>query len=193
MTLVNYCCISISWHIYKILYISLRNKHYYCHYNFLVDAGSQRERLEHMLVRRTLECLVCCDKLRNNDKIWTCKQCYHILHLNCTIQWAKSSKLEAGWRCPACQNVCADVPSEYRCYCGKMLEPRADPSSLPHSCGEMCGKKGRTCVHRCTLLCHPGPCPDCEIVVGKSCGCGRTKPMVKCGSEVVIVCNGRKI
>lgn len=153
-----------------------------------MDAASQRERLEEMINRRTLECLVCCEKLRNTDKIWSCKQCYHILHLHCTIKWASSSKLENGWRCPACQNVCVDVPTEYRCYCGKAVNPPPDPHVTAHSCGESCGKEGRTCKHECNLLCHPGPCPDCNVMVTRRCGCGATAQMVRCGSDVPVVC-----
>lgn len=156
-----------------------------------MDACSQRERLEQMILKRMLECLVCCEKLRHSDKIWSCKQCYHILHLDCTIQWANSSKLESSWRCPACQNVCSKVPNEYRCYCGIVLEPQYSPSFIPHSCGEVCGRRGRTCDHKCTLLCHPGPCPDCTVMVPRKCGCGKTAPIVKCGSQMSITCQGK--
>ncbi|KAK4880352.1 hypothetical protein RN001_008498 [Aquatica leii] len=153
-----------------------------------LDAASQRERLEQLIIRRLLECLVCCEKLRHTDQIWSCKQCYHILHLNCTIRWAQSSKLESGWRCPACQNVYQDVPKEYRCYCEKQGNPSLDPGGIPHSCGAICGRKGRSCSHNCTLVCHPGPCPDCSVTVPKYCGCGATKPIVKCSSNVPITC-----
>ncbi|CAH1109198.1 unnamed protein product [Psylliodes chrysocephalus] len=154
-----------------------------------LDAASQRERLVEMLNRRTLECLVCCDKIKNTDKVWSCLLCYHIFHLNCVVEWAKSSKIENGWRCPACQNVCSEVPKKYWCYCGKTIEPRYESSIIPHSCGEMCLRKGRTCDHKCTIQCHPGPCPDCTNMISKSCGCGSTKQMVKCSTDVDLVCN----
>ncbi|RZB40998.1 hypothetical protein BDFB_001372 [Asbolus verrucosus] len=156
-----------------------------------VDAASQRERLEQMLSRRMLECLVCCEKIKHTDKIWSCEQCYHILHLNCTIAWANSSKLENGWRCPACQNVCSEIPKQYNCYCGKTQEPRPLPGVIPHACGELCMRKGRTCDHKCTILCHPGPCPDCNVMVAKPCGCGATKQTVKCSSDMDIICNSK--
>lgn len=153
-----------------------------------MNAASQRERLEEMVNRRLLECLVCCEKLKHADQVWSCKQCYHILHLNCVKLWAKSSKLEAGWRCPACQNINEEIPSEYRCYCAKVLKPRLEPGSTPHSCGEVCGKKGRNCDHTCTLLCHPGPCPDCTIMVNKICSCGSTKVLMICSSSFEPTC-----
>lgn len=153
-----------------------------------MDVASQRERLEEMINHKLLECLVCCEKIRHTDEIWSCKQCYHIFHLACIIKWGKASKLESGWRCPACQNVCSDIPTEYYCYCNKVLNPQIEQGNLPHSCGEVCKRKGRTCNHLCTLLCHPGPCPDCNLIVPKSCGCGATKPQVKCSSDVPITC-----
>lgn len=153
-----------------------------------VDAASQRERLEEMLLKRTLECLVCCERLRHADFIWSCVQCYHILHLHCVVKWANTSKLESGWRCPACQNVYSEIPKDYRCFCNKFVNPVSEQGVLPHSCGELCRKPGRNCQHTCTLLCHPGPCPDCSIMVPRLCGCGSTKPLVKCSSDVTITC-----
>uniref|UniRef100_A0A1Y1JZ76 Protein shuttle craft n=1 Tax=Photinus pyralis TaxID=7054 RepID=A0A1Y1JZ76_PHOPY len=153
-----------------------------------LDAASQRERLEHLILCRLLECLVCCEKLRHNDQIWSCGQCYHILHLNCTIKWAQSSKMESGWRCPACQKVYQEEPFEYRCYCEKQVHPSLDPSGIPHSCGSICGRKGRACSHTCTLICHPGPCPDCSVMVPKTCACSATQLIVKCGSNVPVKC-----
>lgn len=62
---------------------------------------------------------------------------------------------------------------------------------IAHSCGEVCLKNGRNCDHRCSILCHPGPCPDCTILVDKSCGCGKTKQQVMCSSEVDIICSNQ--
>ncbi|KAF7284007.1 hypothetical protein GWI33_022630 [Rhynchophorus ferrugineus] len=133
------------------------------------NIAGQRERLIDMIDCYALECLVCCDKIRNNDKTWSCLQCFHILHLNCVIAWVKSSKVEENWRCPACQNLYTESPSDYRCYCGKM--------------------KGKNCDHKCNILCHPGPCPECNVMVSKPCGCGATQQVVKCSSEQKFVCN----
>lgn len=153
-----------------------------------MDAGTQRERLEQLIIQRTLECLVCCEKLRHSDKIWSCRQCYHILHLQCVKRWAESSKLEAGWRCPACQNVYKDVPYDYFCYCGRQYNPSLEPGLTPHSCGSACGRAGRLCSHKCTLICHPGACPDCNVIVTRYCGCGSTTQTVKCNSTVSVTC-----
>ncbi|CAH0558067.1 unnamed protein product [Brassicogethes aeneus] len=156
--------------------------------NKKLDAASQRERLEQMIDRKMLECLVCCELIKNSDKTWSCVQCYHILHLSCVNEWAKSSKVENHWRCPACQNKYEALPKSYRCYCGKSADPRPEPGIVPHGCGDVCLRKGRTCQHSCTILCHPGPCPDCNVMVAKPCGCGKTEPLVKCSTDVEIIC-----
>lgn len=132
--------------------------------------------------------MVCCEKLRHTDPVWSCKQCYNILHLNCVKRWANTSKMETGWRCPACQHVYPVIPKDYYCYCDKTANPKYEPGTLPHSCGEVCGRKGRTCDHTCTLLCHPGPCPDCTVPTSRSCGCGSTKATVICSSDVPVTC-----
>lgn len=152
------------------------------------DFANQRDRLEEMIKRRTLECLVCCEILKHSDKVWSCQQCYHILHLKCVQAWANSSKLDLGWRCPACQNICKEIPKKYSCFCGKMNEPKIDPTLIPHSCGEVCLKATRQCNHACTIMCHPGPCPECIAMVAKPCGCGKTTQQVKCSSDVELVC-----
>jgi len=43
---------------------------------------------------------------------------------------------------------------------------------IPHSCGQVCGLQKKNpnldyddCHHKCTLLCHPGPCPQCVVQV----------------------------
>jgi len=50
-----------------------------------------------------------------------------------------------------------DAPKQYRCYCGKAVDPVFDPWLVPHSCGQECGRLLRPdCGHTCHLLCHPG-------------------------------------
>ena len=49
-----------------------------------------------------------------------------------------------GWRCPSCRNLSKFVPTIYRCYCGKCVNPRRRSKgelTVPHSCGELCKKK----------------------------------------------------
>lgn len=156
------------------------------------DDVSQRERLTEQLTRGVLECLVCCDRVRQHDAVWSCSNCFHVLHLRCVTKWAKSSKAETGWRCPACQNVTETLPSQYRCFCNKVVDPSWNRHDTPHTCGEVCGKSREgqrpQCVHKCTLLCHPGPCPPCVAQVTRNCGCGKTSQTVKCALEKPLLC-----
>lgn len=150
---------------------------------------SQREKLVVEIDSGKLECLVCCENIKPFQSCWCCRNCYHILHLNCTIKWAQSSKGEDGWRCPACQNVSVDVPRDYFCFCGKLKNPQYNRNDVAHSCGELCGRFNG-CDHPCTLLCHPGACPTCQASVTRSCGCGKSSRMMQCNQNEDIICEG---
>ncbi|XP_043921518.1 transcriptional repressor NF-X1 [Protopterus annectens] len=147
------------------------------------------------LTSEKYECMVCCEIVRMMAPVWSCQNCYHVFHLNCIKKWARSpaSQAEAegndGWRCPACQNVSARVPSSYTCFCGKVTNPEWNRNEIPHSCGELCGKKrsGMDCPHPCNILCHPGPCPPCPAFVTKACECGKTSTLIST-SSLVSVC-----
>jgi transcriptional repressor NF-X1 len=60
----------------------------------------------------------------------------------------------------------------------------------------MCGKSksnptNSNCIHKCTLLCHPGPCPPCETMVNRQCGCGKLRFQVKCNSNKIPQCDNQ--
>ncbi|KAM9839531.1 transcriptional repressor NF-X1 [Aulostomus maculatus] len=142
------------------------------------------------------ECMVCCDVIRLMAPVWSCQSCFHVFHLNCIKKWARSPASQAddsteGWRCPACQNVSLKHPTSYTCFCGKVTNPEWQRSEIPHSCGDMCGKKrsGVDCNHPCNILCHPGPCPQCPAFVTKSCICGKTSQPMRCGQASVLQCD----
>ncbi|XP_044196007.1 transcriptional repressor NF-X1 [Thunnus albacares] len=142
------------------------------------------------------ECMVCCDVIRVMAPVWNCQSCFHVFHLNCIKKWARSPASQAddsaeGWRCPACQNVALKHPTSYTCFCGKVTNPEWRRSEIPHSCGDMCGKKrsGVDCNHPCNILCHPGPCPQCPAFVTKSCICGKTSQPMRCGQATVLQCD----
>ncbi|KAJ0177041.1 hypothetical protein K1T71_007050 [Dendrolimus kikuchii] len=149
---------------------------------------TQRERLTEQLDKGTLECLVCCERVKQIDPVWSCSNCYHVLHLRCIRKWAMSSIVNSNWRCPACQNTNADIPTEYRCMCGAVRSPEYQRGSTgAHTCGKSC-KRPRQCPHPCMLLCHPGPCPPCQATVNKQCGCGAETRSVLCSSKLPQVC-----
>lgn len=156
-----------------------------------VDENSkytQRDKLSIEIDSGKLECLVCCDFIKTTHTIWSCHNCFHVLHLSCTMKWAISSKTEdGGWRCPACQNITKRVPRDYFCFCGKTKNPHYNRNDLAHSCGELCARKEQ-CEHSCTQLCHPGPCPPCQATVTRSCGCGQTTRMMQCNQKDELKC-----
>ncbi|XP_002987702.2 NF-X1-type zinc finger protein NFXL2 [Selaginella moellendorffii] len=147
-------------------------------------------------------CLICLEKIRKIDPIWHCKQgCFAVLHLVCIQSWARqvlstSENSSAGrnsssrtsparWHCPKCRRDYpqAEIPREYRCYCGKEVDPRSDPWLTPHSCGERCELELGLCSHTCLLLCHPGPCPPCPQLVQLACHCGKLAELRRCGHK----------
>ncbi|XP_071480371.1 transcriptional repressor NF-X1-like [Diadema antillarum] len=148
--------------------------------------------IEH-LTSGTYECPVCCDRVRCEARVWSCKTCYVVFHLGCIKKWAKSPAATAegtdGWQCPACRGVEIKIPHVYFCFCGKQREPPWEPGETPHSCGEVCRRKRPTsCPHPCNILCHPGPCPPCPSNVQQKCLCGKTQQTVRCGSQKEIRC-----
>nr|XP_055063483.1 transcriptional repressor NF-X1 [Misgurnus anguillicaudatus] len=147
------------------------------------------------LTEEKYECMVCCDVIRVMAPVWSCQSCFHVFHLNCIKKWARSPASQAddgseGWRCPACQHVALKVPNSYTCFCAKVTNPEYQRTEIPHSCGDMCGKKrsGGECNHPCNILCHPGPCPQCPAFITKKCICGRMSKPVRCSQTGPLLC-----
>ncbi|OWR43279.1 putative shuttle craft [Danaus plexippus plexippus] len=154
---------------------------------------TQRERLSDQLDRGTLECLVCCERVKQTDPVWYCGNCYHVLHLRCIRKWAISSMIETKWRCPACQNVNQDIPHpctllchpgpcppcqatiSKQCGCGAETRSVLCSSKLPQVCGRVCNKKLECGVHSCTKQCHEEQCDPCEEIVTQVCHCPAAK------------------
>lgn len=157
------------------------------------DDAPQKDRLTEQLLLGEYECMVCCERVRGSEPIWSCGSCFHIFHLQCARKWALSPAAlvkEGGWRCPACQGTVLSVPSRYMCFCGKRSNPEWNRYGVPHSCGEMCGRlRGSPnagsipCVHRCNLQCHPGQCPPCSATVRRACPCGKLTRQVRCSQD----------
>lgn len=148
---------------------------------------TQTESLSEELGRGTYECMICINKVRRFDPIWSCGNCFAALHIKCIHQWIRKSSgdskgPEFAWSCPGCRYHFVDTLPKYTCFCGKMHEPEANPHILAHSCGEVCGRK-RNCSHPCNELCHAGPCPSCTAVGPPGeCHCGReVKAVTRCG------------
>ncbi|CAH1115827.1 unnamed protein product [Psylliodes chrysocephalus] len=152
-------------------------------------------------------CLICISRIRKEDQIWSCINCYGHFHLMCIQRWSKDTITQQKhalqeqivvklatflWCCPKCRNEydTADVPKKYLCYCTKTENPKYDPYLVPHSCGQICRKNLKPiCGHTCLLLCHPGPCPPCPVTVSVTCYCGRQSPRVQRCSKKEWSCN----
>lgn len=92
------------------------------------------------------ECMICYGGLTRKAKIWNCKCCWAVFHLNCVQKWAKqglehppSRQIGAdgeysrrSWRCPACNNPGEEVPETYTCWCEKTIQPEASKYLPPH-------------------------------------------------------------
>ncbi|KAJ3347892.1 FKBP12-associated protein [Kappamyces sp. JEL0680] len=118
-----------------------------------------------------------------------------VFHMNCINKWASSNQNIASasaadasfsWRCPGCQHSSKEIPRYYSCFCGKQLDPKPygkKSKTTPHACGGVCGK-AKSCSHPCEIPCHPGPCPECNLVAPPMpCVCGKATLTLPC-SEV---------
>ncbi|KAF4672416.1 Transcription initiation factor TFIID subunit 9 [Perkinsus chesapeaki] len=123
------------------------------------------------------DCMICMTKIGRRAKVWQCREgCWAIFHAKCIEQWAASAHSEfATFRCPGCQKEHTDA-RPISCYCEGGIAMFDS-----HSCGQQCQRK-RACGHACRFMCHPGPCPPCEEVVGEvACHCGKeVRKDVKC-------------
>ncbi|GFY46849.1 NF-X1-type zinc finger protein NFXL1 [Trichonephila inaurata madagascariensis] len=63
--------------------------------NYSVEESSSlrkiREFLQDTLTSGAVVCLICIESVKRNDKIWSCQNCYCMLHLECIQKWAKDS------------------------------------------------------------------------------------------------------
>ena len=110
------------------------------------------------------------------------------------------------WRCPGCQAKREVVPTGYwyashrskrtriliylfifsiRCFCNSTPDPKPPRLATPHSCGGPCSRVRETgCGHACPLLCHPGPCPPCQVTLQLPCPCPRHQIVaLRCGDD----------
>ena len=146
-----------------------------------------RSRLERELKIGKVECLICFEVVKTQDKTYSCWTCHTVFHLKCLSEWAHKNIREPvkegdkkGWRCPGCQTKSEKVPREYRCFCRRIRDPRPGKLAMPHSCGQSCSRRRSNCKHSCPLNCHPGPCPECAVPLKIVCHCGKNTTSIKC-------------
>uniref|UniRef100_A0A915JJ56 NF-X1-type domain-containing protein n=1 Tax=Romanomermis culicivorax TaxID=13658 RepID=A0A915JJ56_ROMCU len=155
------------------------------------------DKLRDQFIQQCFCCLICIEHVLKDQAIWSCQSCRSSYHLQCIQRWAnenvakfslqdqnwehpsnENSKLSGfKWHCPKCRFEYGfrEIPKDYRCFCGKVQNPKLDPWLLPHSCGAVC-KRSFACNHQCLMLCHPGQCPPCPKIVESTCFCGKSSP-----------------
>ncbi|GAA5880063.1 hypothetical protein JCM16303_001198 [Sporobolomyces ruberrimus] len=165
------------------------------------------ERLTLDLTSGESDCSICYESISRSSKIYSCTTCYTPFHLKCISAWGTTSvttssekarllasrdprnlpdpsSLIGHWSCPNCATrfLPSEIPTKYKCFCGRYTDP-SPPSKgqIPHSCTKPC-KRPRPigCKHPCQLVCHPGPCPPCSVVLNESCHCGKRVLGLRC-------------
>ena len=83
---------------------------------------------------RKVECPICFNKIHDEARLWSCRQCYQPFHLDCISKWIRNtnaSKKNEGpqlcnWNCPKCCFIYAEEMPRYFCFCGKTSNPEYD-------------------------------------------------------------------
>ncbi|OMH84184.1 FKBP12-associated protein-like protein [Zancudomyces culisetae] len=165
-----------------------------------VDNREMHSQLIKRLENERYECMICCEKVRRRQDIWSCDQCWGIFHLGCVSQWAIQSvakEPERKWRCPGCQFKRLEVPARPVCFCGKhewVNNSGQYRGRIPHACNQVCGKPLARCSHFCEQLCHPGRCPDCpKTEYLRQCYCGKMMSMSSCGEKKAASSGGQQV
>ena len=107
----------------------------YC--NELGGNSAESKNLLYLTLQNNCSCLICLSCIKRSQAVWSCKLCYTIFHLVCIQQWAKDGvvvrnttlsedlfpSIPLMWTCPKCRGEYSrmDVPSKYRCFCGKQV------------------------------------------------------------------------
>lgn len=116
------------------------------HTNTFQGAEDIGTRVHKEIASGVYECMVCYGGLTRKAKIWNCKCCWAVFHLNCVQKWAKQGLEQPpprqigadgehsrrSWRCPACNNPDEEVPQMYTCWCEKTVQPEASKYLPPH-------------------------------------------------------------
>lgn len=127
-------------------------------------------------------CLICTGEIGVSSRVWSCDVCYRVYDLECIQGWSRRQMEKSPtkeWRCPSCNSSRDEKISEYRCWCGKAVDPFYN-GLVPHSCGQTCGAK-LGCVHGCPETCHPGPHTECTAIGPPlHCDCGKSRKQWPC-------------
>lgn len=108
-------------------------------------------------------------------------------YYNNTGVFIPKKEIAINWDCPQCRrNYQPDeIPRHYECFCKRERDPLPQPFLIPHSCGEVCNQPLEPrCGHRCLLLCHPGPHPQCAQIIHTKCKCKKSQlKTIRCSQQ----------
>ncbi|KAF5752574.1 putative nuclear transcription factor X-box binding [Tripterygium wilfordii] len=76
--------------------------------------------------------------------------------------------------CPSCPKLI-----KAKCYCGSVEDVKRC-GFKDFSCNNVCSKTLDCKIHRCTQICHDGPCPPCYEMGVYRCRCGKSKEEREC-------------
>ncbi|GAA5899971.1 hypothetical protein JCM5296_001929 [Sporobolomyces johnsonii] len=166
------------------------------------------ERLTSELTTGEADCSICYESITRTARIHSCSCCHTPFHLKCIGAWATSAvatsaekaqllasrdprnppdpaTLQGHWSCPNCATrfTPAEIPTKYRCFCGRIADPQPRAPATPHSCARPCSRpRPDGCKHPCSLNCHPGPCPPCPVVLQERCHCRQRTLGIRCSA-----------
>lgn len=84
----------------------------------------------------------------------------------------------------SCNNLCGNLLACGNHYCTKTCHALKDRNELGESCEDcdlLCQKdREPKCPHSCPRPCHPGECPDCKVLIKRSCHCGSMVHVFEC-------------
>lgn len=82
---------------------------------------------------KKVECPICYNKIHNEARLWSCRQCFQSYHLNCISKWISNSNTNKNgnyslykWSCPKCCYLYTEEMPDYFCFCGKTSNPEYD-------------------------------------------------------------------
>lgn len=156
-----------------------------------------------------LSCIIKWANSSKSDSGWRCPACQHVTektpdHYYCFCGKLKNPAYNRNDIAHSCGELCGkrDVcehPCRLLCHpgpcptchasvtrvcgCGRSTKTMQCCQKDDLNCVEICDKPLNCAVHRCTAVCHSGPCVTCAEQLEHKCHCGKDKREVACTEE----------
>ncbi|XP_015877400.3 NF-X1-type zinc finger protein NFXL2 isoform X2 [Ziziphus jujuba] len=85
--------------------------------------------------------------------------------------------------CPSCPKLI-----KAHCFCGSVEDVRRC-GFKSFSCNNVCSKRLDCGIHRCSEICHDGPCPPCRVRGLYRCQCGKEEDVKECCDRLNFRCD----